>query len=261
MAEVRAAKHLGQHFLTDENVIARLVSAIQPRSGEAIVEIGPGLGALTLPLLEASGRLTAIEFDRRVLAPLSRDAATVGELTLVNADILEVDFASLHLAPPLKIVGNLPYNLSSPIIFHCLAQRALITSMHFMLQKEVVARICAAPGSKTYGRLSIMVQLWCHCEALFEIPPEAFDPPPKVDSAVVALIPRTQPAWEVKDFALFDQIVRSAFGQRRKMLRKSLGEWFSSEDFAALDIEPTARPETLSGDAFARLANHLAEQQ
>ncbi|MBV7433555.1 16S rRNA (adenine(1518)-N(6)/adenine(1519)-N(6))-dimethyltransferase RsmA [Cardiobacteriaceae bacterium TAE3-ERU3] len=259
MAEVKAAKHLGQHFLTDESVISRLVAAIQPQQGVDIVEIGPGLGALTLPLLKECAKLTAIEFDRRVLSPLARDAAQYGQLEIINADILSVDFASLNLKSPLKVVGNLPYNLSSPIIFHCLAQRTLIQDMYFMLQKEVVERLCAVPGSKTYGRLSIMVQLWCQAEALFEIPPDAFDPPPKVDSAVVRLTPLAEPAWPVADFAVFDQIVRAAFGQRRKMLRKSLSQWFSAADFVALEIDPTARPESLGGEVFARLANHLSE--
>lgn len=260
MAEVRAAKHLGQHFLHDESVINRLIAAIRPQRDERIIEIGPGLGALTLPLLQACGALTAIEFDPRVLAPLRRDAAALGMLNLIHADILKVQFADLGLSPPLKIVGNLPYNLSSPIIFHCLAQRHLIHSMHFMLQKEVVARLCAVPGSKTYGRLSIMVQLYCASEALFDIAPDAFDPPPKVDSAVVRLTPLPEPRWAVHDFATFDYIVRAAFAQRRKMLRKSLSQWFAAADLSALGVDPTARPETLSGAAFARLANQLTAQ-
>ncbi|UJF25388.1 16S rRNA (adenine(1518)-N(6)/adenine(1519)-N(6))-dimethyltransferase RsmA [Suttonella sp. R2A3] len=256
MAEVRAAKHLGQHFLVDERVIDQLVSAIDPRAGESLVEIGPGLGALTLPLLRESGAMSAIEFDRRVLEPLQIKADRIGQLNLINADILQVDFTSLGLASPLKVVGNLPYNLSSPIIFHCLAQRNLISDMVFMLQKEVVERVCAEPGSKAYGRLSIMVQLYCACEALFDIAPDAFDPPPKVDSAVVRLTPLAEPAWHVEDFARFDELVRAAFTQRRKMVRKSLQQYFSAEDFAVLGIDPTARPETLSGEAFARLADY-----
>lgn len=260
MAEVKAAKHLGQHFLRDESVIAQLVAAIRPQQDVDIVEIGPGLGALTIPLLKARGCLTAIEFDPRVLSPLARDAEAHGALELIHADVLSVEFAALNLKAPIKVVGNLPYNLSSPIIFHCLAQREHIQDMFFMLQKEVVARLCATPGSKAYGRLSIMVQLWCDTEALFDIPPDAFDPPPKVDSAVVRLTPCAEPAWPVSDFALFDQVVRSAFSQRRKMLRKSLSAWFSSADLIALDIDPTARPESLSGEVFARLAHHLWER-
>lgn len=256
MSNLRAAKHLGQHFLVDDGIIEQLVAHIHPQSVESLLEIGPGLGALTLPLLRESGALTAIEFDHRVLVPLRQKAQAIGKLTLIHADILQVDFATLDLPAPLKVVGNLPYNLSSPIIFHCLAQRAMISDMIFMLQKEVVERICAEPGSKAYGRLSIMVQLYCACEALFDIAPDAFDPPPKVDSAVVRITPRAHPTWVVDDWAQFDALVRAAFSQRRKMVRKSLAHWFGAEDFVALDIDPTARPETLSGNDFARMANH-----
>ena len=169
-----------------------------------------------------------------------------------------------HAAPAtkkLRLVGNLPYNLSSPILFHCLAQRQHIHDMHYMLQKEVVDRITAAPGSKTYGRLSLMAQLWCETTALFDIPPDAFDPPPKVDSAVVRLVPRTAPAWQIDDLATFDETVRLAFAQRRKMLRKTFAHWLSADTLAALAIDPTARAETLDGAAFARLANARYQQE
>ncbi|WP_455003942.1 16S rRNA (adenine(1518)-N(6)/adenine(1519)-N(6))-dimethyltransferase RsmA [Cardiobacterium hominis] len=161
----------------------------------------------------------------------------------------------------LRLVGNLPYNLSSPILFHCLAQREHIHDMHYMLQKEVVDRITAAPGSKTYGRLSLMAQLWCETTALFDIPPDAFDPPPKVDSAVVRLVPRPAPAWQIDDLATFDETVRLAFAQRRKMLRKTFAHWMSAAALEALDIDPTARAETLDGAAFARLANARYQQE
>ena len=435
MNEVKAAKHLGQHFLRDEAVIARLLAVINAKAGEAILEIGPGLGALTLPLLRQTGALTAVEYDPRVLAPLAKKAATLGTLHLIHADILTIDFGELlakqppppvgegrgggsdqpasatstppspraggagsgvhphtaaaesaathrvrlgapqeaetitaphspaemppppvgegwgggseHLAlgavdnstdeplslwergwgedekiargggskppapatesppspswggdgggvrphpvnakspidmlsPPvgegrgggskhpapatkkLRLVGNLPYNLSSPILFHCLAQRQHIHDMHYMLQKEVVDRITAAPGSKTYGRLSLMAQLWCETTALFDIPPDAFDPPPKVDSAVVRLVPRTAPAWQIDDLATFEETVRLAFAQRRKMLRKTFAHWMSVAALEALDIDPTARAETLDGAAFARLANARYQQE
>lgn len=261
MTEVRAAKHLGQHFLADEAVIAEMLSAIYPQSGEAMIEIGPGLGALTLPVLARAGAMTAIEFDSRVIAPLSKKAAAVGNLQLIEADVLTVDFAALGLNPPLRVIGNLPYNLSSPILFHCLAQRALIKDMHFMLQKEVVERICAVPDSKDYGRLSLMLQQYLAVENLFEIPPQAFDPPPKVDSAVVRLVPRENLAWQVQSEAHFALVVKTAFAQRRKMLRKSLAHWFSSEDLAALEIEPTLRPENLDGAGFARLADALLTKE
>ena len=385
MNEVKAAKHLGQHFLRDEAVIARLLAVINAHPGERILEIGPGLGALTLPLLRQIGELTAVEYDPRVLAPLAEKTAPLGTLHLIHADILDIHFddippppvgeggggyskylapATKSLPPPqdavasaagleqlarsarkgwgggkasasstvaslstitgeaftashslaeippppvgegrgggskqsasatstpssprggevsphtaaaepgnehaapatkkLRLVGNLPYNLSSPILFHCLAQRQHIHDMHYMLQKEVVDRITAAPGSKTWGRLSLMAQLWCETTALFDIPPDAFDPPPKVDSAVVRLVPRTAPAWQIDDLATFDETVRLAFAQRRKMLRKTFAHWLSADTLAALAIDPTARAETLDGAAFARLANARYQQE
>ena len=387
MNEVKAAKHLGQHFLRDEAVIARLLAVINAKAGEAILEIGPGLGALTLPLLRQTGAMTAVEYDPRVLAPLTKKAATLGALHLIHADILTINFGELlaadslpppvgegrggfhphttvaesstdakkplslwergwgegeksegskhpasaseslpspcgggagsgvhphtaaaesaathrvrlgapqaaeiitaphfptDLPPPpqsggglgrgcenlrsdnpqkLRLVGNLPYNLSSPILFHCLAQRQHIHDMHYMLQKEVVDRITAAPGSKTYGRLSLMAQLWCETTALFDIPPDAFDPPPKVDSAVVRLVPRAAPAWQIDDLATFEETVRLAFAQRRKMLRKTFAHWMNAAALEALDIDPTARAETLDGAAFARLANARYQQE
>ena len=513
MNEVKAAKHLGQHFLRDETVIARLLAVINAQAGERILEIGPGLGALTLPLLRQTGALTAVEYDPRVLAPLAKKAAPLGTLHLIHADILDINFGEVlakqlqplvgesrggvhphpaaaksftahrvrlgvpqeaetitaphspaemppppvgegwgggskqpapatstppspcgggdgsrvrphtadaepsakmpppseqlpppvgegwgskqpapatnippsprgggdgggvsphtattessakippplrsggglgrgcenprsddtnvghkyptnethtvpsfladippspcgggggghprkrhppfswepgggvsphtaaaesptNLPPPpvgegwgggskqpvpatekLRLVGNLPYNLSSPILFHCLAQRQHIHDMHYMLQKEVVDRITAAPGSKTYGRLSLMAQLWCETTALFDIPPDAFDPPPKVESAVVRLVPRAAPAWQIDDLATFDETVRLAFAQRRKMLRKTFAHWMSADTLAALAIDPTARAETLDGAAFARLANARYQQE
>lgn len=261
MSEVRAAKSLGQHFLRDESVITQMVAEIAPQPGEAIVEIGPGLGALTLPVLARCQAMTAIEFDTRVLDILARKAKPLGELTLIHDDVLNVDFAALSLAKPLRLIGNLPYNLSSPILFHCLAYQAHIADMHFMLQKEVVERIVAEPGSKAYGRLGIMIQQQCETEYLFDIPPDAFDPPPKVDSAVVRLTPLAAPRWEVADAAAFAMLVRTAFGQRRKMVRKSLAQWFDGADFADLDIDPTARAENLDGSDFAALTQRMLEKK
>lgn len=260
---IRADKRLGQHFLRDESVIHRLLAAIHPQPGEALLEIGPGLGALTLPLLRETGQLTAIEYDTRLIAPLTARAAPLGELHLIHADILDVDLGAIPPQPERwRLVGNLPYNLSSPILFHCLAARAHIADMHFMLQKEVVERITAAPGGKDYGRLSLMAQLWCDTAALFTIPPTAFAPPPKVDSAIVRLVPRTTPAWMIDDEATFAATVSRAFNQRRKMLRHTFAAWFSPDELAALDIDPTARPETLDGAAYARLANaHYHKEQ
>ncbi|WP_072281794.1 16S rRNA (adenine(1518)-N(6)/adenine(1519)-N(6))-dimethyltransferase RsmA [Rappaport israeli] len=255
---VKADKSLGQHFLIDEQVISQLVCAIAPKEGQHLVEIGAGLGALTVPVLQQAKRLTAIEFDRRVMSALKAATAIHGKLEIIEADVLRVDLSALAKEAPLRLIGNLPYNLSSPILFHCLAHRHQIKDMHFMLQKEVVARIVAQAGSKAYGRLSIMVQYYCEAESLFEIAPEAFNPPPKVDSAVVRLLVRTTPAWEVEEFAVFERLVREAFSQRRKMVRKSLRPYFSEAQLADLSIEPTARPETLGGEDFARMANALS---
>lgn len=259
MNEVRAAKSLGQHFLRDEGVIAQMVGAIDPRAGEMLLEIGPGLGALTLPVLARAKALTAVEFDTRVLDILARKAKVLGNLQLIHADVLTVDLAAQAGGKKLRLIGNLPYNLSSPILFHCLCARAHIEDMHFMLQKEVVERIVAVPGSKAYGRLSVMVQQVCDVENLFVIQPDAFEPPPKVDSAVVRLQPLAAPRWPCDD-TCFDRVVRAAFSQRRKMVRKSLGQWFAQEDFATLGIAATARPEELDGSAFAALAQRMQEK-
>lgn len=259
MGEIKAAKHLGQHFLSEQGVIDKLIHHIAPQPNETMVEIGPGLGALTLPVLERTGTLIAIEYDHRVIEPLRIKVADKGKLTIIEADILTIQFNQLKCPLPIRVIGNLPYNLSSPILFHCLAQRHLIKDMHFMLQKEVVERITAEPGSKIYGRLSLMLQQYLHTENLFTIGPHAFRPPPKVESAVVRLIPRAQPAWHVTHPATFELLIRAAFSQRRKMIRKSLANWFDSDRIAALGIEPTARPETLTGADFAILANHLSD--
>lgn len=265
MQKIRANKRLGQHFLTDDNVIANLVSAIDVKKQDNILEIGPGLGALTLPVLQRCGQMSAVEYDRRMIEPLQKKAAPLGKLNLIIADILDFDFTGLlskaDKPEKWRVIGNLPYNLSSAIIFHCLARRSHIADMHFMLQKEVVDRIVALPGSKVYGRLSVMVQMWCETEALFDISATAFSPPPKVNSAVVRLIPRLNPTWEVQKFSLFDRIVRAAFSQRRKMIRKSLGSWFSVSELVQLDIDPTARPENLSGSTFAELSNALYRKE
>lgn len=256
MTEIKAVKRLGQHFLRDEGIITQLLAAIDPKPQQKILEIGPGLGALTLPVLERCHELYAVELDHRVLQPLSEKAAAVGILHLIERDILNIHFA--EVAPsPIRIIGNLPYNLSSPILFHCVAQRSDIVDMHFMLQKEVVDRITAPVDTPAYGRLSVMIQLYCQVEALFDVPPEAFAPPPKVNSAVVRLIPQTRLTWNIESIAHFECVVRSAFSQRRKMLRKSLAAYFEPKELMALDVDPTARAETIDGASFARLANAL----
>ena len=255
-----AKKNLGQNFLHDRGVIERIVLAIDPRPGDRIVEIGPGQGALTFPLLRRHGELTAIEFDRDLLQPLAAAAQAHGALSLLNANVLDVDFSALAAGGMpgeglLRLVGNLPYNLSSPILFHALDHAAAIRDMHFMLQKEVVERMAAGPGSKVYGRLSVMLQAYCRVTPLFKVPPGAFRPAPKVDSAVVRLQPLSPEAVVVADRARFAQVVRAAFGQRRKTLRNALSGVVDATAIEAAGVRPDARAEQLSVADFASLAN------
>lgn len=256
-----AKKHLGQNFLHARDIIDAIVAAIDPQPGEHIVEIGPGQGALTLPLLDRHGTLTAIEFDRDLLQPLAVAARGHGALTLVNADVLSVDFAALAAGGPLRLVGNLPYNLSSPILFHALAHAACIHDMHFMLQKEVVERMAAAPGSKVYGRLSVMLQAFCEVLPLLDVPPGAFRPMPKVDSAVVRLLPRPAAEIGIDDATGFAQLVRAAFGQRRKTVRNALSGIADSSLIRSAGLDPGARAEQFSVADFIRLANLLAASE
>jgi len=224
-----ARKRFGQHFLVDEGVVAAIVRAITPRPGEALVEIGPGLGAMTQPLLERCGALTVIELDRDLAARLRRRPG----LDVVEADVLTVDFAALaaRLGRPLRVVGNLPYNISTPILFHLLGAVADVADQHFMLQKEVVERMTAAPGGKDYGRLSVMLQWRYDVEAVLDVPPEAFDPPPRVDSAVVRMTPLPTPP--AVDVARLSELVGVAFSQRRKLLRHTLGRWLEQQAVGA----------------------------
>lgn len=252
---VGAKKHLGQNFLHERSVIDKIVLAVNPQPGERIVEIGPGQGALTLPLLDRHGALTAIEFDRDLLQPLAAAASTHGALTLIPADVLSVDFTALAAGGQIRLVGNLPYNLSSPILFHALDHAVAIRDMHFMLQKEVVERMAAAPGSKVYGRLTVMLQAYCAVTPLFTVPPGAFRPAPKVDSAVVRLVPRAPDSIGIIDRARFAQVVRAAFGQRRKTLRNALNGVADSATIEAAGLRSDARAEQLSVDDFVRLSN------
>ncbi len=249
----RARKRFGQNFLHDPRVIDRIVRAINPRRDDRLVEIGPGMGALTEPLLAAVDRLEAVELDRDLVPRLAERFGAA--LHLHNADALQFDFCSLAAAGPLRVVGNLPYNISTPLLFHLLDQSACVHDMHFMLQKEVVDRLAAAPGGGDYGRLSIMVQQRCRVEALFDVPPGAFKPAPKVYSAVVRLVPYTISPVAVRDAAVFARIVAKAFTQRRKTLRNNLKGELDAETIAALGIDPGRRPETLSVAEFARLAD------
>ncbi|MCD9032871.1 16S rRNA (adenine(1518)-N(6)/adenine(1519)-N(6))-dimethyltransferase RsmA [Luteimonas sp. Y-2-2-4F] len=256
----RAKKALGQHFLHERGVIDRILHALDPRPGERIVEIGPGQGALTFPLLRAHGELTVIEFDRDLIAPLTAAAAPLGRLEIVHRDVLQVDFTALAAGAPLRLVGNLPYNISSPILFHALAHADAVRDMHFMLQKEVVDRMAAAPGSKVYGRLSVMLQAWCEVTPLFTVAPGAFRPPPKVDSAVVRLVPRPRGTVAIADPARFALVVRAAFGQRRKTLRNALSGVLDAEGIRRAGLDPGARAEQLAVADFVALADQPAPQ-
>ncbi|HDS1581111.1 16S rRNA (adenine(1518)-N(6)/adenine(1519)-N(6))-dimethyltransferase RsmA [uncultured Stenotrophomonas sp.] len=250
-----AKKQLGQHFLADRHYIDKIVMAVNPKDGDRLVEIGPGQGAITLPLLRVHPKLTVIEFDRDLIAPLTAAAEPLGELTIVHRDVLRVDFTALADGQPIRLVGNLPYNISSPILFHALEHAAVIRDMHFMLQKEVVDRMAAGPGSKVYGRLSVMLQAYCQVTSLFVVPPGAFRPPPKVDSAVVRLVPRDPATININDHKRFAEVVKAAFGQRRKTLRNALNNVVSAEQFVAAGVRPDARAEQLDVAEFIALAN------
>ena len=223
-----ARKRFGQHFLIDAALIDSIVRAIAPRPGEPLVEIGPGLGALTQPLLERCGALTVIELDRNLAARWRQRQG----VQVVEADVLKVDFAALAdaAAAPLRVVGNLPYNISMPILFHLLAVAPRVRDQHFMLQKEVVDRMAAAPGNKDFGRLTVMLQWRYTIDGLFDVPPEAFDPPPRVVSAIVRMVPLATPP--VLDEARLSTLVTVAFSQRRKLLRHTLGRWLDEQGFA-----------------------------
>ncbi len=251
-------KRFGQHFLHDQALLRRIVQAIDPKPGQRVVEIGPGEGALTLPLLRVLGKLTVIELDRDLIPRLHAAAQGVGELDIVHADVLTVDLTNLAHGEPLRVAGNLPYNNSSPILFHCIDHLDAIADMHFMLQKEVVDRMAAAPGSKVYGRLSVMLQLACRVDPLLEVPPSAFKPPPKVDSAVVRLVPRLPQERPDADAAAISRVVKAAFGQRRKTLSNALHGVLDAEHIAAAGVDPKSRAEQLAPAAFVALARQIS---
>jgi len=250
-------KRFGQHFLTDQAVIADIVAAIRPQAGDAMVEIGPGLEALTAPLSAALRHLHVIEIDRDIVARLQR-AYPPDRLTVHTGDVLEFDFCALPRA--LRVVGNLPYNISTPLLFHLARYAERIQDMHFMLQKEVVERMVAGPGGRDYGRLSVMLQYRFDMELLLEVAPQAFSPPPQVDSAVVRMLPRPPAQLTATAEAALAQVVRRAFAQRRKTLRNSLSGLLEPRDYTALGIEPGLRAENLAVADFVAISNYLAEQ-
>ena len=259
MKEHRARKRFGQHFLHDRNILARIVTALAPKPDDRVVEIGPGTGALTRELLTRVAHLDAVELDRDLIARLHSGFPS-DQLTLHGADALKFDFCRLtDDRRKLRLVGNLPYNISTPLLFHLLDQARCIRDMLFMLQKEVVTRLAAAPGGRDYGRLSVMIQYRCAVAQLFDVPPGAFTPPPRVDSAVVRLVPHAAPPVAVNDPDRFARLVQAAFASRRKVLRNTLKNFLRAEEMLALGIDPTRRAETLSLAEFAALSNAAAQ--
>lgn len=257
----RARKRFGQNFLNDDQVIHDIVSAIGPQPQQHLVEIGPGLAALTEPVAETSGHLHVIELDRDLADRLEQHPRLSKLLTVHRNDALKFDFQALaaDLGGKLRVFGNLPYNISTPLIFHILQSLDVVDDMYFMLQKEVVDRMAAGPGSKAYGKLSIMVQQCAEVSLVLDVPPEAFTPAPKVDSAVVRLAPYAHPPFPVKDRAMLNRVCQTAFNQRRKTMRNNLKELLSAEQLEALQINPGARPETLAVADYVRIANWLSD--
>ncbi len=250
-----ARKRFGQNFLVDQGIIGAIVSAIDPKPGETVVEIGPGLGAITEPLMQRVDHLHVVEIDRDLIARLKKRHAPE-RMTIHEGDALAFDFASI--GNDLRLVGNLPYNISTPLLFHLADYAEIVRDMHFMLQKEVVERMVAEPGDADFGRMSVMLQYRFWLEWLIDVPPESFDPAPKVDSAVVRLIPKPVSELHAKNPEKLSRVVQQAFAQRRKMLRNTLKGTLDDEGFAALGIDPTRRAEDIPVDGYVRIANYLS---
>jgi 16S rRNA (adenine1518-N6/adenine1519-N6)-dimethyltransferase len=254
-----AKKRFGQNFLTDQGVIASLVEAISPKTDDLMVEIGPGLGALTKPLLRKLNMLHVVEVDRDIIAWMQKEYSkpiyAESTINIHNADALKFDFTSL--GESLRVTGNLPYNISTPILFHLLDNINVITDMHFMLQKEVVERMVAVPSTPAYGRLSVMLQYRLQMDYLITVPPEAFEPAPKVESAFVRCVPHANLPFAAKDETIFAKVVLAAFGQRRKTLRNTLKNLLNDNDFTALNIDSQQRAENLAVSDFVAISNYL----
>ena len=250
-------KRFGQHFLHDQYVIQRIIDEITAGDPAPIVEIGPGAGALTIPLLQAIGKLTAVEIDRDLAPSLAAACRDIGNLDLHVTDALKFDFTSLARGEKIRIVGNLPYNISTPLLFHLLQDLHCIDYMLFMMQKEVVDRICAEPGSRDYGRLSVMLQSQCRTERLFNIAPGSFTPPPKVESSIIRLTPISTDQIDIHNAELFSSVVKQAFSQRRKTIRNSLKGMVDDEILAGAGIDSNVRAENLSIYEYKKLANFI----
>jgi len=257
----QARKRFGQNFLHDPGVIEQIIRAINPKPDDAIVEIGPGLGALTEEILAVNPRLQVVELDRDLIPVLRTKFFNYPEFRIHEADALKFDFSELMVDRPLRIIGNLPYNISTPLIFHLLAQADVVKDMHFMLQKEVVQRMAAVPGDNNYGRLGIMTQYFCKVQPLFEVGSGAFRPAPKVDSAIVRLVPHRTLPHPAKDLATLQAVVRTAFNARRKTLRKALGGMVSVAQLQNLGINDGLRPENLGLTDYVAIADLLVEEK
>lgn len=256
----QAKKRFGQNFLHNDAVISRIVDAINPEPGENLIEIGPGLGALTEPVVDRAGKLSVVELDRDLAERLRHHPFLAPHLTIHEIDALKFDFGQLSSTEkPLRIFGNLPYNISTPLIFHLLTFKDKVQDMHFMLQKEVVERMAAGPNCKAYGRLSIMTQYQCQVIPVMEIGPEAFKPAPKVDSAIVRLIPHKTIKNPVRDIEVLNTVCITAFNQRRKTIRNSFKKLISAEQLTALGLDASVRPENLSVDDYIAIANYVVD--
>jgi len=254
----KARKRFGQNFLIDQGIITGIVRSVSPKATDNLVEIGPGQGAITSLILEHCQNLNVIELDRDLIPILLAQFANIKGFKIHQADALKFDFASLTSSDnPLRVVGNLPYNISTPLIFHLLSFQAQIKDMHFMLQKEVVLRLCAHPGDKNYGRLSVMTQYLCAVENLFDVPPESFDPRPKVDSAIVRLTPHKTLPFTAHHPDKLSHLVKTAFAQRRKTLRNNLKNLNETFDFETLDIDLSCRPENVSLEQYVTICNTI----
>jgi 16S rRNA (adenine1518-N6/adenine1519-N6)-dimethyltransferase len=255
-----AKKRFGQNFLVDDNIIQRIVDSIKPQVGDTIIEIGPGLGAITLPLLQRTEELHVIELDRDVIPKLLFNCRNDGTLIVHEMDVLKFNFNDFRMGTPtqnkLRIVGNLPYNISTPVLFLLLKNRHDVQDMHFMLQKEVVERIAAPPGNRIYGRLSVMIQTYFKVTPLFIVPANAFSPQPKVESAILRLVPDDTFSKAIKDHKAYEDLIRMAFSQRRKTIKNNLKGLCTSEQLSAAGIDPGQRSEELAVDDFLRLHTH-----
>lgn len=256
-----ARKRFGQNFLHDQQVIDRIIASIAPRASDLLVEIGPGRAALTRPLIGSGAELHLIELDRDLVAWLEHQFSTEPRLTIHSCDALRADLPALTGHRPFRLIGNLPYNISTPLIFHVLQWSELVIDMHFMLQKEVVDRLASEPGTSDYGRLGIMTQYFCRVDPLFLVPPSAFNPAPKVDSAIVRLTPYRTLPHPAKDVRMLQDLLRTAFSQRRKTLRNNLRTLLDADALTALEIDPGLRPERLTLAEFVRISDYLSSNE